>query len=372
MKNIIYLLLFLTACQNATQNKTVAIAKHEPIYTQELLAYSHSETDHPELHYFNHTAYDYHRYYEPVYPLKIITYANNIPEIQNFVAQHHYHSSYRPLIGIVTESQEDILTVNQFLLQVQRRVSDIDLLKLMTDEILAKVIAYRNLKKGQTVPVPTVFISGESQIVVYKVDKVFDLSGGMPAFGLVPINYKKEVPPILLFRGTDLTLSIKGTSSVLADLDLNGPGVVVFDRAQDDLHAWLQKVSVSCSKARVLGYSLGGSFVQYTCIYEYDLISKDPNFPSVAFNEPGISDDLVLKWNQLALEKKPPLLGYITEGDLVSYVGKLVGSVNELKLDHKLEPLNAHTTLMSAEQRLYAYPIDVTLKHELDYSATTD
>ena len=60
------------------------------------------------------------------------------------------------------------------------------------------------------------------------------------------------------------------------------------------------------------------------------------------------------------------------EGDLVSIVGKLIGKVSELTLDRPLEPLDAHVTLMSLQNRLYQYQIDVTLKNELDYSAKCD
>lgn len=362
-----FLFLF-NSCQNKKNNKDIG---NDPqttyIYNHESFVRRSSDSPIQDDFVVKHSTYYRHRYYQPVYPVKLETYENGCLEFQNFIAQHGHTSLYRPLIGIVTESQEDILAVNQLLVCIQESIKNKKQMRLITDEVLTKVIAYRNLKIGQKIPIPVATKLGKTKIVIYQVDKVFDLSGGMPAFGLVPRDIK--VPPILLFRGTDLSFSLKGYSSVFADLDLSGPGLTIFYMAQDELHDWLEKVSDSHSKARIMGYSLGGSFAQYTCIHEHELVCKDSQFPSIAFNQPGVSEDLIIKWQKLKIEDRPPLKGYVTEGDLVSTVGKLIGNVKELTLDHLLEPLFAHVTLMSIQQRLYMYKIDVTLKNELDYSA---
>lgn len=360
--------LIFSSCQNKKSSNETSGIQTTYIYDHESFARRSSDSPIKDDFVNTHASYYRHRYYQPVYPVELETYENGCLEFQNFVAQHAHSSSYRPLIGIVTQDQDDILAVNQLLIRVQENVKDTKHMKLITDEILTKVLAYRNLKIGQKIPVPVTTPLGKSKIVMYRVDNVFNLSLGMPAFGLVPHTTNKT-PPILLFRGTDLSFTLKGYSSVLADLDLNGPGLSVFYRSQDELHDWLEKVSISHSKARVMGYSLGGSFAQYTCIHEHELICKDKEFPSIAFNEPGISEDQICKWNQLKKDQRPPLKGYVTEGDLVSTVGKLIGDVKELTLDHLLEPLFAHVTLMSIQHRLYAYRLDVTLKNELDYSA---
>jgi hypothetical protein len=365
---LLALLLLCTACQNKRQQEPSSAIKTSYIYNHETFARRSEEAPLDTNFVSNHSSYYRHRYYQPVYPVKLETYEIQCIEFQNFIAQHGHYSTYKPLIGIVSEFQEDIVVVNQLLIRIQENVKNMAHMQLMADEVLAKVMAYRNLKVGQKIPVPVAISSNKSKIVMYKVDKVFNLSGGMPAFGLVPHTTAKA-PPILLFRGTDLSFSLKGYSSILADLDLNGPGLSVFYRAEDELQDWLEKVSYSHSKARVLGYSLGGSFVQYACINESEFICKDERFPSVAFNQPGVSEELVLKWHRLKTEEKPSFKGYVTEGDVVSTVGKLIGDVKELTLDHLLEPLTAHVTLMSIQHRLYAYSLDVTLKNELDYSA---
>ncbi|MCH9631526.1 MAG: hypothetical protein S4CHLAM37_15490 [Chlamydiia bacterium] len=314
-----------------------------------------------------------HRYYQPFYPVKLEVYENELPTFKNFVAMYSYESPYQPMIGIVTNSKKDIDATNQLLAQVHVKFKkNIKQRELLTNEILTKVVAYRELQKKQKVVVPIVTKDGVPKVIAYKVDQVIDLGGGMPAFGLVPKNKNAEAPPILLFRGTDLSGSGKGNASVLADLDLNGPGYVVFQSSEDEIHNWLVKVnSIYNKKTRVLGYSLGGSFVQYTCLFQKDFVSKDVNFPNVAFNEPGVSEEVAAKWKELPQSEKPALMGYVTEGDVVSTVGKLIGNVRELSLDKSLEPIAAHLTLMSAEDTLYAYRLDVTLKFEKDESVKT-
>ena len=317
-----------------------------------------------------HASYYQHRYYQPRYPVKLETYENSILDLQNFIAQHHYNSPYHPLIGHVTDDPMDILTTNQLLVGLQQTIKNKKQLNIMTEEVLTKVLAYRNLQVGQEVPIAVCPKLLRPTLVLYVVNQVFDLGGGMPAFGLVPKNPEAKALPILLFRGTNF--SLKGVSSVLADLDLNGPGLTAFYGNRRALHNWLTEANQNYGPARVMGYSLGGSFAQYTCIYEHKLLSKDKRFPSVIFNQPGVSDDLIYQWDRLKKKEKPVLRGYVTEGDIVSTVGKLIGDVKELTLEHPLEPLFAHVTLITGQQRFYAYRLDVTLKHELDYSADSN
>jgi hypothetical protein len=340
--------LSLSSCQNKKSTSS------------SIITYSHSTAP------SSHPLYYQTRFYEPKYPLEMQTYSNHIVDFQKFLAQHHYSSRFKPLIGVVTYDKQDIDAVNQLLVKIKETLTNQDQLQLITGELLSKVIAYRNLEVGQKIPVPYISKKGKIKLAMYKVDRVFNLLG-VPAFGLLPS--KKKVAPIILFRGTDLSLSMKGYSSILADLDLNGPGVLAFYAGHDELHYWLKEANKKYAKARALGYSLGGAMTQYLCVLEKDLLSQDPRFPSLAFNQPGVSLDFVEKWNKLSLSERPLLQGYIVEGDIVSSVGKLIGNVKALTLDHPLEPLKAHVTLMSLQQRVYAYSLDVSLKNELDYSS---
>jgi hypothetical protein len=294
---LIFLQLIFGGCQN--KKKQEISAQQTYIFDDSTLQAASSRP-----------SYYQKRFYEPKYPFILETYVNHEVDFQKFLADHHYSSRLRPLIGVVTQNKEDIIPVYQLLVKIKQTIQDKEQLALITDEVLSKVVAYRNLKRGQKIPIPIISTKGKIKLALYKVDTVFNLMG-MPAFGLLP--NKKKAAPIILFRGTDLSLSMQGYSSILADLDLNGPGVFAFYSGQDEMHAWLVKNTKKFVKARALGYSLGGALVQYLAIIEKDFLSQEIRFPSVAFNHPGVSEDFIEKWSRLSSDQKPLLKCYIVE-----------------------------------------------------------
>lgn len=347
------MLIALFSCQNKTPPDDVSTIQQE-----------NNNDSIEELDDFLDFAVDRtHRYYLPKYPIKLETYRSNYFPIKTFEVKHQYFSDIKPLVGIVTESSDDLLEVNELLLQVHRNIKEPKQRSLTTNEILTKIVAYRNLKVGQSIPIP-LMEDGHPFLKMYKVDHIFELDSGMPAFALVASKPCKTCPPILLFRGTN----INNSSSVLADLDLRGPGLTIFYRNQESLRNWALNVAKIHGKPRVMGYSLGGSFTQYMCIYERDVISSDPKYYHVMFNQPGVSKELVDKWYSIPKNQRPVLLGYINEGDLVSSVGHLIGTVNELSLDTLLDPIAAHVTFMTAQPVLYVYRLDLTMKFDKSIS----
>ncbi len=299
-----------------------------------------------------------HRYYLPKYPIKMKTYRCSYFFIKNFNAKHDYFSAIKPLVGIVTDDPHDLSLVNQLLFKIAKQIPSSDQKELMVLEILTKILAYRQLEVGNVVFVP----GKDNTVLTYRVTKVFDLGGGMPAFALLPES--KTDTPLLIFRGTNLNNS----SSVFADLDLDGPGFSAFMNHRDLLRDWAVETSKNYPKPRVMGYSLGGSFTQYMYIYESEVISSDPKSYHVMFNQPGVSHELLDKWDNMSPTKYKMLKGYVNEGDLVSSVGHLIGSVHEMSLDTLLEPIAAHVTFMTAQPNLYSYPLDLTIKIDKDIS----
>ena len=349
--------ILLSSCQSKSSDKNQTIAEKRK-----------DVQDVEELDDFLNYAVDRtHRYYLPKYPIKLETYESNYFAIKTFETKHQYFSVFKPLVGIVTENPEDLQSVNQLLMHVHKNITDPKQRELTTNEILTKIVAYRNLKVGQLIPIPLTKKNTKPKLKMYRVDKIFELDSGMPAFVLLPTKHGKT-PPILLFRGTN----IENSTSVLADLDLKGPGLSIFLKNQARLRNWAVEISNSYSKPRIMGYSLGGSFTQYMCIYESDVINSDPRHYHVMFNQPGVSSDLVEKWYSIPKDKRPKLIGYINEGDLVSTVGNLVGKVTELSLDTLLEPIAAHVTFMTAQPILYAYRLDLTMKFDKSVSSVSE
>ncbi len=269
------------------------------------------------------------------------TVENTNEELISFAQEFGYFSSIRPIVAKVTKSHEDVDIVCCVLKDTDSPFA--------RDEILSKVLAYRELKRGDVIMIPV-----KGTLETFEVDEVFNLWRGMPAYGLVPDE--SGVSSILLFRGTDFSvISRRGWASMMSDLDITGPGLSTFKKAQDEIHEWLEKVDEEGKTARVLGYSLGGALAAYTFIYENQLIAAD----SVAFCPPGISEKVIEDFELLSDERKQDFRIFVDEGDLVSKVGLLFGDVNVLSVNRPLRPVAAHTALMSGEPSYSVAPVDV-------------
>jgi hypothetical protein len=251
-------------------------------------------------------------------------------EIDKFVQENNFFSETRPIIGTVSESREDFQICCRFLERLPFLITDIPRCTLASLEVLIKGIAYRNLSEGMEIPL---FENGE--INQYIVDHVFVLWGGIPSFGLIP---KNKGVPILLFRGTDISFtSIKAWTSVVSDFDVRGPGFTVYQYAREEIQNWLKD-----KQARAMGYSLGGTLVAYTVIFDGDLLN--PHSPSISFNAPGIFSRVRREWNKNP--NHPPFYSYIVTGDPISKVGSLVGHIEEFSFPIRKKPLELHTSLL--------------------------
>jgi hypothetical protein len=266
---------------------------------------------------------------------------NTNEELISFAQEFGYFSAIHPVVAKVTKSREDVDIVCCVLKDIHSPFA--------RDEILSKALAYRDLKIGNVI-----MISVEDKLEKFRVDRVFNLWNGMPAYGLVPD--RSGVSSILLFRGTDFSfISRRGWASMMSDLDIHGPGLSTFKNAQDKIHKWLEKVDGEGKKARVLGYSLGGALAAYAFIYENEWIAGD----CVAFCPPGIAEKVIEDFELLSEERQQDLTIYVDEGDLVSKVGHLFGNVYVLSANRPLKPVAAHTALMSGQPSYFIAPVDV-------------
>lgn len=249
-------------------------------------------------------------------------------QVIHFDIQHNYFSD-DPLVG-KTSDEKNLSPCNNLMQAVYLELSG-QHREFLTYEILTKVIAYRNLEKGDLLYIPQ-----ETHLGVYYVDKVFDLWNGMPAYGLI----SKTAPPILLFRGTVGKATKAGMSSLTADLDPFGPGYTLYlDRIRPEVEAFIQ---AQRSPIIVCGFSLGASLASYVTIHQSANVLK-----AYLFNHPGVQARLVRRWDKI--KNKPPVITFLTKGDFVSSCGGFIGDVYELSLTKPLNPALAHSHLMLAK-----------------------
>jgi hypothetical protein len=280
---------------------------------------------------------------------------NHCSVLKYFSDHFGIYSLSRSMIGKVTSEKDDTEIAGKLLEAIYHKIEDPFLVDAATAEVLAKVIAYRNLEVEDLINIPVINKDGIAVLTTYRVDTVLNLWKKVVAFGLIP----KKGPPLLLYRGTNFSvISQEGRSSILSDLDPHGPGHALFLYSQNCIHAWLEKAAKKGDKARVFGHSLGGSLASYTTIYEHELINTDPFSVSYAFNPPGVVPSVVAIWDDIPKEQRPEIVTYLTRGDLISKFGELFGDVYELASPRPLSPLVAHQTLLFSQPLCYIHAVD--------------
>lgn len=281
------------------------------------------------------------------------TFANQSDELYRFAQSYRANTPSKGIICSVTPKFKDIDRASNILELIYHSIKDPQLCELAACEVMAKVVAYRNLKMGHTLPFPILSADGTIQMRTYVVDQVFDLWNKIRAFGLSCSEDKGA--PLLLFRGTDFSFMTEGgRASIISDLDPKGPGRTLFEKAEKPLHEWLKKQT---RKTRIIGHSLGGIILAYTLLYEAEYISQEPHETSYAFNFPGVGGDLVKKWEKL--EETPQFKGFVCRGDVISKLGMLFGEVFEVSFNQPLSPIRAHEQLLFAQPLFHLQEIDL-------------
>jgi hypothetical protein len=286
------------------------------------------------------------------------TFRSDNQEFREFIKTYGYFSDEKPIVGRVTKDYADTCATIELLQQIGKKIRDPVQLKIAIGEGISKILAYRDLKEGQTLYLPRIDNAGRPVFTTYKVDQVFDLWHKMPAFGLVP--EEKGVSALLLFRGTDFSLvTERGWASLISDLEIRDPGYYAFVQAEPALRAWLEKMANQDQHAHVMGFSLGGVFTLYTVLHAYDLLSTKSEDPSLAFNLPGVSREILDEWKKIPASELPPLQLFVNRGDFISKVGKLLGDVHELSLPVLSKPIFAHTAVISLEPLYFLQALDL-------------
>lgn len=267
-----------------------------------------------------------------------IIYDHRALHFQQFYRKHHYLTKHYPLIGWVTPLHEDLVFVEKLFEELIKTISSQEALELATAEVLAKVLAYRELPPQSTIKIPQV-INGVAKLTPFRIDKRFDLWQEMTSFGL--ISEEKGVSPILLFRGTDFSLTSKSSRiSVISNFDPKGPGLAIYEHSRRVIKNWLDSI---CDKEKpiAMGYSLGGALTAYAFLFDGPSFHQTRH--SYIFNHPGLSEKMLERWNQTYPNPPKNLKIYISDGDVVSKYGFLFGETFCVKHKTVPAPILAHT-----------------------------
>lgn len=281
----------------------------------------------------------------------------DLPKFVYFSKKHSFFSS-QPLVGKVKRDEIGIPLVQEILKEVHQEIQNPKQRMICTAEILTKVLAYRDLQEKMQIQIPITDQFDKNYLVTFEVNKVFEMWNKMPAFGLLPLDHQKRAYPILLFRGTDFSLTSKRSiASLISDLDIAGPGFHIFCDARKEIHEWLYNCKKVGNKARVMGFSLGGAFTSYTLILEHRLVANSHEQPSISFNSPGVMRRMFRKWSKMTNEKKVSYFVFITKNDLIPRYGSHIGHRYEISTSRILLPIHAHVTLMTAQREFMIVPL---------------
>lgn len=127
--------------------------------------------------------------------------------------------------------------------------------------------------------------------------------------GLVMPKNGSDKRPVLAFKGTDFSK----TGDAMADVDPVAVGFTAFKFKQGEIQALMEQAG---GKVDVTGHSLGGALAQ----------NAASAFPSkirrvVTFQAPGISQEQVRQFNNLADNERPEVAHHIATGDIVDLAG---------------------------------------------------
>ena len=182
-------------------------------------------------------------------------------------------------------------------------------------------------------------------------------SSPLMAYGLIPKEKNKNIPPFLVFKGTTYPTDEGFAQSLLTDINPFAPvGGYAFQLfIKERIEKWLKKQTQNGSKVEVIGASLGGALSLQTASYLPSYIKEVH-----AFNSPAVTSSEVQAWNQKN-EEFPEVHVYLQNNDPISsFVGSCFAP--DWKIYHVYspieDPLQAHASFYTAHEQAFIIPGD--------------
>jgi len=164
------------------------------------------------------------------------------------------------------------------------------------------------------------------------------------SFGFVDLEGK--APPLLVFRSTNNDIGGEDApASLIANFHPRGPAWKLYRNSKDRVEAWLKKNTFNGeNKARIIGYSQGGTLASYFLTHHSQWVSQKLNEPSYILDAPGVFSELAEKWK--SLKEQPNVECYVCRGDLLPKIGsEMIGRAFEITIPEKISTYDSHTVL---------------------------
>lgn len=190
-------------------------------------------------------------------------------------------------------------------------------------EYLTKQVASRDLEEGTVLPAE----GGEDFYYIYR--KI--VQKGLIAYGLKALCKDSPLPPVLIFRPTQIALRAENMAETFMDnLSREGVGYQGFKSASRQLEELMKDADFRREEEKIIlaGYSLAGAYAQRFLAYKEHWKCVSAAF---VFNAPAIdaktAQSFAAKINssppELELEEKLSLFFFRTEGDFADQVGEM-------------------------------------------------
>lgn len=240
-------------------------------------------------------------------------------------------------LALVQEHLQDISKLANAAASLDLSPLGVDYFEVEIYDTLARGLAYidKDLLKDLRLEVPVRQADGQFKLEEYSVDR-FNLSGaeknptgeidhnqGHPLFILKPVDKKKQIPPLVIARGT--LLADDGHDGAVASVQADGRKDLSMKwiMGNGELKEKLDAVYKDHGPIRVAGHSLGGNIALGLAIAYSGHIDS-----ALTFSTPQLSKEVYQAWKKIPLEERPKIDNIFVEGDLVPSGGrKIPGNV---------------------------------------------
>lgn len=268
----------------------------------------------------------------------------NLEEIKNFQQfhkTHANHSPFTPLVARYTDQRTNLEFVHDILKKIHDSSLSDEMKEWASFEILAKIIAYLPLEKGDLFSIST-----QGSLIDYTVEETLVFNPPLKVFSLRSSD--KSIPSILLFSGSQETIDVKNFFVYANEKE---HAAILEPLFLKDKHSLLALIR-ALKSVRLVGFSSGGYLAQLTLLYYSDLLEKDPKFPCYLFSPLPLNKKQTYKYHYVQKIMKPSCITFYSAEDHLIIPSLTLGDLKRVSGNKKFGPYNAHLLLFFIQKHI--------------------